>query len=53
MSIPIIDDTLVERNEVFDVVLQPQGNGIAKGNFGRTNVVITDDDGEFIVIVGE
>ena len=35
------------------MVLQPEGNGIAKGNFGRTNVYIINDDGEFIVIVGE
>ena len=46
--ISIIDDEIVERNEVFDVVLQPQGNGVTIGSPGQAEVMIVDDDGEFI-----
>ncbi|XP_065918601.1 sushi, von Willebrand factor type A, EGF and pentraxin domain-containing protein 1-like isoform X2 [Dysidea avara] len=44
VSIPIIDDNLVERNEVFDVVLQLQGNEVTIGDFERANVIIDDND---------
>ena len=42
--IPIIDDNLVERNEVFDVVLRLQGNEVTIGDFERANVIIDDND---------
>ena len=45
VSIPIIDDNLVEREERFVVVLQPQGNGITVGTPGQAVVVIVNDDG--------
>ena len=44
--IPIADDKLLENDERFDVVLQPQGNEVTIGSFGRANVIIVDDDGE-------
>ena len=48
VSIPIIDDNLVEREERFVVVLQPQGNGITVGTPGQAVVVIVNDDGELM-----
>jgi len=46
VSIPIIDNDIVEGNERFDVVLQPQGNGVTTGSSGQATVVIINDDGE-------
>ena len=39
----------MERDERFDVVLQPQGNGVTTGNLGQATVVIVNDDGEIEV----
>ena len=53
VAIPIIDDKIVEKDEVFDIVLQPQGNGVAIGNPGQAEVVIvSDDDCEFVLSHG-
>jgi len=49
VSIPVIDDMLVERNERFDVVLQPQGNEVIIGDPGKAEVIIVNDDGECII----
>jgi len=43
-SIPIIDDKLVEKDEVFNIILQPQGNGVIIGNPGLAEIVIVSDD---------
>ena len=48
VSIPIIDDNIVEGDERFDVVLQPQGSGLTIRSPGQTVVVIVNDDGGFI-----
>ena len=48
VCIRIMDDSVVERDEKFDVVLQTQGNGVTVGNPGQTEVVIVDDDGGFM-----
>ncbi|XP_065918054.1 uncharacterized protein [Dysidea avara] len=44
ISIPIVNDTIVEGDEDFDVVLQPGSNGIVIGTPGRTIVTIIDDN---------
>ena len=41
---------LIETNEVFDVILQPQGMEVIVGNPGTADVVIVDNDGEASVI---
>ena len=46
VSIPIIDDNAVEKDERFDVVLQAQGNGATIGSSGQATVIIGNDDGE-------
>ena len=48
VSIPIIDDNIVEGDERFDVVLQPQGNEFTIRSPGQAVVVITNDDGGFM-----
>jgi len=49
VSIPIVNDTIVEGDEDFDVVLQPGSNGIVIGTPGQSVVTIIDDnDGEGI-----
>jgi len=50
VTIPIVNDTIVEGDEDFDVVLQPGSNGIDIGTPGRAIVTIIDDnDGEDIL----
>ena len=44
VSIPIVNDTIVEGNEDFDVVLQPGSPGIGIGTPGRAVVTIIDDN---------
>ena len=44
VSIPILDGNVLERDERFDVALQLQGDGVAIGNPGQANVIITNDD---------
>jgi len=49
--IQIVDNNLVESEERFDVILQPQGNGVIIGNPGQAEVIIVDDDGKLRVEV--
>ena len=52
VSIPIVNDTIVEGDEDFDVVLQPGSPGIGIGTPGRAVVTIIDDnDGKDYMVV--
>ena len=46
ISIPIINDDVLEGDERFDIVLQPQGNGVTTGSSRQATVIIANDDGE-------
>ena len=41
VSIPILNDNVLERDERFDVALQLQGDGVTTGH---ATVIITNDD---------
>ena len=45
-DISIVDDTILEENESFDIVIMPKSlsNGIIRGSPGRATVTIVDDD---------
>jgi len=50
-SIPIIDDTIVEGPESFDVVLTPGSSGVMIGTPGQTEVTIIDNDSECLRVI--
>jgi len=53
VSIPIMNDTIVEGNEGFDVALQAGSNGIVIGTPGQSVVTIIDyNDGKGIYALG-
>jgi len=43
ISVPLLDDSLVEGDEVFEVVLSNPGGGAVLGDLKRSIVTITDD----------
>ena len=51
VSIPIINDRILEGPESFDVVLTPKSIGVVVGTPGQTEVTINNDDGESLNVI--
>ena len=47
-DIPIVDDGMLEGNEDFDIIIEPESlpDDVTRGNPGRATVNIIDDDGK-------
>ena len=53
VSVPVIDDDIVEENETFDVILNIPSSvsrGITLGGRSSATIIITDSTGKYIVI---
>ena len=47
ISVRIVNDLIVERNETFKVVLQDPGRNVVIGEHNETTITIINDDCEF------
>ena len=48
IRIPIVNDMVFERDEMFEVILSDATGGAKIGSINRTAVTITNDDGKYI-----
>ena len=46
IRIPIVNDMVFERDEMFEVILSDATGGAKIGSINRTAVTITNDDGK-------
>ena len=50
IRIPIVNDMVFERDEMFEVILSDATGGAKIGSINRTAVTITNDDGKYIFL---
>ena len=49
IRIPIVNDMVFERDEMFEVILSDPSGGAKVGNINRTAITITNDDGQYTI----